>query len=89
MSLFITFEGGEGSGKSTQAELLYKQLQTSGLAALLTREPGGRLSGAYFRSPQVVEDRPVTPVTELLLFNASRAQLVEAIIRPALASERS
>lgn len=85
MSLFITFEGGDGSGKSTQAELLFKKLQTVGVPALLTREPGGtplgeRISDLLKWSKSV----PMTPVAELLLFNASRTQLVETVIRPAL-----
>jgi dTMP kinase len=86
MSLFITFEGGDGSGKSTQAELLFKNLQNVGVAALLTREPGGTQLGErvsdLLKWSKVV---PLTSTAELLLFNASRAQLVEIVIKPALA----
>ncbi len=87
MSLFITFEGLDGSGKSTQAEMLYKTLQTVGAPAVLTREPGGtplgdRISDLLKWSRGI----EITPVGELLLFNASRAQLVEKVIEPALAS---
>jgi dTMP kinase len=86
MSLFITFEGGEGSGKSTQAELLFKRMQTVGVPALLTREPGGTPLGEHVSDLlKWSKSVPVTPVAELLLFNASRAQLVETVIRPALA----
>jgi len=85
MSLFITFEGGDGSGKSTQAELLYNELQTADTPALLTREPGGTPLGErvadMLKWSKTIE---MTPVAELLLFNASRAQLVATVIRPAL-----
>ncbi len=75
MSLFITFEGGEGSGKSTQARVLHRRLLTMGIPALLTHEPGGTPLGKEIRrwlKGEVESD----PQTELLLFNASRAQLV-------------
>jgi len=87
MSLFITFEGGDGSGKSTQAELLYQKLQTVGTPALLTREPGGTPLGEriadLLKWSKAIE---MTPVAELLLFNASRAELVDTVIKPALES---
>lgn len=85
MSLFITFEGGDGSGKSTQAELLFKKLQTVGAPAVLTREPGGTPLGEHISDLlKWSKSVPMTPVAELLLFNTSRAQLVETVIKPAL-----
>lgn len=84
-SLFITFEGGEGSGKSTQAKLLYHRLLKLGREALLTREPGGTALGTRIRGILKRQlDTPVTPSAELLLFAASRAQIVAEVIRPAL-----
>ncbi|MCK4362939.1 MAG: dTMP kinase [Dehalococcoidia bacterium] len=90
MSLFITFEGGEGSGKSTQARALHQRLSSMGIPALLTHEPGGTPLGHEIRR-RLKGDRAndkvdVDPLTELLLFNASRAQLLSEVIRPALKS---
>jgi dTMP kinase len=85
MSLFITFEGIDGSGKSTQAKLLYRRLQTVGVSSLLTREPGGTPLGDKISDllgwSKTIE---ITPVAELLLFNTCRAQLVDVVIKPAL-----
>jgi len=85
MSLFITFEGGEGSGKSVQARALYRRLSQLAIPALLTREPGGtplgKKIGGWLKWAQ---DTDISPLTELLLFNASRAQLVTKIIKPNL-----
>ena len=83
MTLFITFEGGEGSGKSTQAGVLYRRLLKLGIPALLTHEPGGTPLGKQLRR-WLKGEREIDPQTELLLFNASRAQLVSQVIRPAL-----
>jgi dTMP kinase len=83
--LFITFEGGEGCGKSTQSRALYIRLKRRGVPVLLTMEPGGTALGRCIRNllkKQV--DVAVSPEAELLLFNASRAQLVEEVILPAL-----
>ena len=85
MSLFITFEGGEGSGKSTQARLLHQRLSSKGIPALLTYEPGGTPLGQQIRR-WLKGTGDIDPQTEILLFNASRAQLVAAVIRPALKS---
>jgi len=90
LSLFITFEGGEGSGKSTQARALHQRLSSMGIPALLTHEPGGTPLGREIRR-WLKEDRAndkvdVDPLTELLLFNGSRAQLLSEVIRPALKS---
>jgi len=87
MSLFIIFEGGEGSGKSFQARVLYRRLSKLAIPVLLTREPGGTPLGKKLgRWLKWTDDRDISPLTELLLFNASRAQLVSEIIRPKLES---
>ena len=85
MSLFITFEGGEGSGKSTQARALHKRLFSMGIPALLTYEPGGTPLGQVIRR-WLKGKGDADSTTELLLFNASRAQLVSNVIQPALKS---
>ena len=85
MALFITFEGGEGSGKSVQARALYRRLSQSAIPALLTHEPGSTSCGNKIgRWLKWAEVKDISPLTELLLFNASRAQLVSEIIRPNL-----
>ncbi len=85
MALFITFEGGEGSGKSVQARALYKRLSQSTIPALLTHEPGGTpFANKIGRWLKWAKDTDISPLTELLLFNASRAQLVGEVIRPNL-----
>ena len=81
--LFIVFEGGEGSGKSTQAERLLQRLAESGNRAVLVREPGTTALGLYLRE-YLKSKRPLTLESELLLFAAARAQLVAEEIRPAL-----
>lgn len=80
---FITFEGGEAAGKSTQAKRLAARLEGAGIATLVTREPGGTPLGEDLRS-LILKDRPQDPVTELLLFAAARAEHMTAVIRPAL-----
>ena len=85
MALFITFEGGEGSGKSIQARMLYRKLLRSAIPALLTHEPGGTPFGNKIsRWLKWTQGKDISPLTELLLFNASRAQLVSEVIRPNL-----
>jgi dTMP kinase len=83
---FITFEGSEGSGKSTQARRLAARVERSGVPYLITREPGGTAIGESIR--ELLQFAPhgssMTPETELLLFEASRSQLVREIIKPAL-----
>jgi dTMP kinase len=85
---FITFEGSEGSGKSTQADKLAAHLQRCDLPYILTREPGGTPIGESIR--ELLQFAPhnsgMTPETELLLFEASRSQLVREVIKPALDS---
>lgn len=86
---FITFEGGEGAGKTTQFRAVLAHLRASGREPVETREPGGTLVGIQIR--QVLLDPQNTrldPTTELLLYEASRAQLVREVIRPALEAGR-
>ena len=84
---FITFEGGEGCGKSTQIRLLAERLRAAGREVLLTREPGGTTLAEKIRSLVREEsDDPPNSRAETLLFLASRAQVVENVIRPALAA---
>ena len=80
---FITFEGGEGSGKSTQALLLANQLRSKGHEVVVTREPGGTPVAEKIRN-LILADKPESPVAEFLLFAAARAEHVEQTIRPAL-----
>jgi dTMP kinase len=85
MSLFITFEGGEGSGKSVQAQALYRRLLKLAIPALLTHEPGGTPFGKRLgRWLKWAQGEDIPPIVELMLFNASRAQLVTEVIKPAL-----
>jgi len=87
MALFITFEGVEGSGKSFQARALYRKLSGQNIPALLTHEPGGTPPGERItRLLKWARDTDISPLTELLLFNASRSQLIDEVIRPALES---
>ena len=83
---FITFEGSEGSGKSTQAKRLAARLQRCGVPSILTREPGGTPIGETIR--ELLQFAPhnstMTAEAELLLFEASRSQLVREVIKPAL-----
>lgn len=84
----ITFEGIDGSGKSTQARLLDEHLQEEGYDTLLVREPGGTDLSERVRSILLDLSLNVQPFAELLLFSAARAQLVDERIRPALAAGR-
>ncbi len=87
MALFITFEGGEGSGKSTQARALYNKLLQLAISVLLIHEPGGTPLGKRLRNLlKRKQDIDMSPLSELLMFNAARAQLVDDVIRPELAS---
>lgn len=82
--MFITFEGLDGSGKTTQAQLLGARLEAEGLEVILTREPGGTPLGEEIRN-LVLHGGEVAPWAEAALYAASRAQHVEQLIRPALA----
>jgi dTMP kinase len=82
---FITFEGGEGCGKSTQVRRLVEELKRRGIKSIQTREPGGTILSEKIRSllKDEMEDSPCARC-EVLLFLAARAQLVENVIRPSL-----
>ena len=84
MSLFISFEGGEGSGKSTQAALLAERLQQAGRRVAHLREPGSTGLGDYLRRWLKSNDRSMTHEAELFLFTAARAELVRRVVKPAL-----
>jgi dTMP kinase len=89
LGLFITFEGGEGCGKSTHSRLLLNKLQEQNVPAVLTHEPGGTALGNELRN--LLKGRrgsPISPQAELFLLAASRAQLVAEVIRPALEAGR-
>lgn len=87
--LFITFEGIDGCGKSTQRDLLAEELERRGLDVLVTREPGGTPIGEDIRKILVSEASVhIAPATELLLYVAARAQHVAELIRPALDAGR-
>jgi dTMP kinase len=84
---FITFEGGEGSGKSTQIRHLQNALEKDGLSVLVTREPGGSPGGEAVRHVLLSgAAEPLGPEMEAILFSAARSDHVETIIRPALTS---
>lgn len=81
---FISFEGIEGAGKSTQADLLVQHLQKEGYPVKFVREPGGTPVGERIRSIFADPDIDMNPLAEVLLLSASRSQLVEQFIRPQL-----
>lgn len=82
--LFITFEGADGCGKTTQIELLNKYLQEKGKETLLTREPGAKGLGVKLREILLNYDGEVSPQCESFLFLADRAQHIDCIIKPAI-----
>ena len=84
MGLFVSFEGGEGTGKSTQARLLLERLAAQGYEAVDVREPGGTGLGSHLREYLKATDLPLTAQAELFLFVAARSELVRRVIRPAL-----
>src|SRR5436190_1740445 len=88
MGTFITFEGIDGSGKSTQLRLLGNFLRANRCDVLLTREPGGTALGVRLRAALLDAMEEVDPLTELLVFAADRAQHVRRVLRPALAAGR-
>jgi dTMP kinase len=86
LSLFVTFEGPEGSGKTTQMELLKSYLEEKGHSVLATREPGGTSIGDQIRTVLLDPcNTEMLPASEALLFSAARAQIVNEVIRPHLA----
>lgn len=88
MGLFIVFEGPEGSGKTTQLWRLYRRLRRAGIPVVRTREPGGTILGERLRRLLKGTRESPVPEAELFLFLAARAQLVNTVIRPALAAGR-
>ena len=90
---FITIEGPEGAGKTTQAEGLVRHLERRGLDVHLTREPGGTWLGERLREVLLARTGSTAaatdPLTDALLFNAARRQLVTEVVRPALAAGRT
>lgn len=86
--IFITFEGIDGSGKSTQLRLLSSFLRMNGCDVLATREPGGTQLGLRLREALLDAQEEVDPLTELLVFAADRAQHVRRMLRPSLESGR-
>ena len=88
MGLFVTFEGIEGSGKSTQVKLLHDYLATTSIPFVTTREPGGTPIGERLRELLGDPHANISAETETLIFNASRAQLVADVIEPALAASK-
>lgn len=85
--LFLSFEGGEGSGKSLQARGLAETLAERGREVVLTREPGGTAAGERIRDILLhAREIPLSPEAQVLLFSSARAQLVREVIRPALDS---
>jgi dTMP kinase len=85
---FITFEGIDGSGKSTQLRMLTGALRERGVDLITTQEPGGTPLGRRLRDAFLETEETVAPMAELLLFAADRAQHVEFLIKPALAAQR-
>jgi len=85
LTLFVTFEGGEGCGKSTQAKSLYRRMSRLGIPVVLSHEPGGTPLGKQIRHClKQTRETEISPLAELFLFTASRAQLVVKVIRPNL-----
>ncbi|HJX03370.1 MAG TPA: dTMP kinase [Dehalococcoidia bacterium] len=84
MSLFISFEGGEGSGKSYQSKLLLRRLTQNGIPAVHTFEPGGTALGNSIRRLLKDKKYSISAEAELFLFSASRAQLIHEIVLPSL-----
>ncbi|MCM8770228.1 MAG: dTMP kinase, partial [Candidatus Omnitrophica bacterium] len=83
--LLVSFEGIDGCGKSTQASLFFHSLRKKGIPAVLLKEPGGTRVGERIRKILLQPHQPLTAWCELFLYLASRAQLVEEVIRPAVA----
>lgn len=85
---FITFEGIDGSGKSTQLEMLADSMRRRGIDPVITREPGGTALGRALRAAFLETKENVAPMAELLSFAADRAQHVEFLIKPSIAAGR-
>ncbi len=87
--MFITFEGIDGSGKTTQIGLLEEYFNKRNIKVIKLREPGGTLVSEQIRDILLHSKSDINPITELLLFNAARSCLVESIIKPALAGGKT
>lgn len=87
--MLITFEGIDGSGKSTQAKLLVERLQSLHVPVLFVREPGGTDLSEHVRSILLDPALEISPLAELMLFSAARAQLVEERVAPELSAGRT
>ena len=83
--MFITFEGPEGCGKSTHAQLLCDFLKARSYDCVLTREPGGTKAGEEMRRILLHSNIQISDLTELFLFEAARAEIVAEVIKPSLA----
>ncbi len=83
--IFVTFEGIDGSGKSTQAQMLAARLTAEGVPTVITREPGGTVLAEKIRELLLFPEEDLAPETEVLLYAAARAQHVRQVIRPGLA----
>jgi dTMP kinase len=86
--LFVVLEGPEGSGKSTLTAPLADRMRACGVDPVVVREPGGTRAGEIAREALLDPDHPVSPLTELFLYLAARAELVSTVIAPALAAGR-
>lgn len=84
--LFVSFEGIDGCGKSTQAKLCYEAISQASIPSLLTREPGGEVIAERIREILLFAKEDVLPETEVLLYAAARAQHVKKVINPNLAA---
>lgn len=84
--MFITFEGIDGCGKTTQIKLLAEYLDQKGIKNVMLREPGGVKISEEIRTLLLDADEKIEPITELMLFSAARAQLVETLLKPKLAA---
>ncbi len=82
--IFITFEGIDGCGKSTQARKLHEYLNTEGFPTVFTREPGGTMVSEKIRQILLDKEKRIAPLTELFLYEAARSRLAETVILPAL-----
>jgi dTMP kinase len=89
LGLFVTFEGGEGCGKTYQSKILYRKLCQQGISTMLTYEPGGTILGDKIRHLlKKVSQEVISPESELFLITASRAQLVTEVISPSLLTHK-
>lgn len=86
---YIVIEGGEGSGKSTQAKLLHESFVRSNIQCILAREPGGILESEKIRGILLDKENTLSPITELFLFEAARAEFFKKLVIPSLEEGKS